>query len=102
MYKKTFLSTLFAFFTICGNSQTVVWQMPPTDYNQIERISSTLFKVVRNGKIGLINADGTMTISVTATSIKHLLQLTMDTENESPGVSLTMGYTTAIQLSIIH
>ena len=60
MFKKLYFSSLCACFAICGNSQTVVWQMLPTDYNQIERISSTLFKVVRNGKIGLINADGTL------------------------------------------
>ena len=64
MNKKLYFLTLFAFITICGNSQTVVWQMQPTDYNQIERISSTLFKVVRNGKIGLINADGTIVAPV--------------------------------------
>lgn len=64
MFKKLYFSTLFACLAICGNSQTVIWQMQPTDYNQIERISSTLFKVVRNGKIGLINADGTMVAPV--------------------------------------
>ena len=64
MNKKIYLSTLITFLTVCGNSQTVVWQMQPTDYNQIERISNTLFKVVRNGKIGLINADGTIVASV--------------------------------------
>lgn len=43
-----------------GSSQTVAWQMRPTDYSQIERISNHLFKAVRNGKIGLINSDGTV------------------------------------------
>lgn len=60
MIKKLYFSTLFVCFAMCGNSQTVIWQMRPTDYNKIERINSNLFKVVRNGKIGLINADGTM------------------------------------------
>ena len=64
MNKKIYLSTLFVFLTISGNSQTVVWQMQPSDYNQVERISSTLFKVERNGKIGLINADGTIVAPV--------------------------------------
>lgn len=64
MFKKFYFSTLFVCITICGNGQTVVWQMLPTDYNQIERISSTLFKVARNGKIGLINADGTIVAPV--------------------------------------
>ena len=39
-------------------AQTVVWQMPPTkNYSSIERISNNLFKVVRDGKIGLIKTD---------------------------------------------
>lgn len=90
MYKKTFLSTLFAFFTICGNSQTVVWQMPPTDYNQIERISSTLFKVVRNGKIGLINADGTMVAPVVNDNISDCYEhKALITSNDGHGERIT-------------
>ena len=45
-------------------AQTVVWQMKPTDYNSIERINDNLYKVVRNGKIGLINADGSIVADV--------------------------------------
>lgn len=41
-------------------AQTVVWQMEPSDYSSIERISRNLLKVVRNGKIGLINTDGSV------------------------------------------
>ena len=90
MYKKTVLSTLFAFFTICGNCQTVVWQMPPTDYNQIERISSTLFKVVRNGKIGLINADGTMVAPVVNDNISDCYEhKALITSNDGHGERIT-------------
>lgn len=90
VYKKTVLSTLFAFFTICGNSQTVVWQMPPTDYNQIERISSTLFKVVRNGKIGLINADGTMVAPVVNDNISDCYEhKALITSNDGHGERIT-------------
>ena len=42
------------------HSQTVVWKMRPSDYNDITRINNNLYKVTRNGKIGLINADGTI------------------------------------------
>lgn len=55
------------YFSLCYlsvDAQTVVWQMQPTDYNSIERINFNLFKVVRNGKIGLINADGTVVADV--------------------------------------
>lgn len=64
MYKRLFLSPILASIVLYSSSQTVVWQMQPTDYNQIERISGTLFKVVRNGKIGLINSDGTVVAPV--------------------------------------
>ncbi len=64
MYKRLFLSSILASIVLYSSSQTVIWQMAPTDYNQIERISSTLFKVVRNGKIGLINSDGTVVAPV--------------------------------------
>lgn len=60
MCRKFFFTSVFACLTILGWGQTVVWQMEPSDYSQIERIGNSLFKVVRNGKIGLINADGTM------------------------------------------
>ena len=60
MNKKLIFLMLFAPFSKSVNSQTVVWQMQPQGYNQIERIGMNLFKVVRNGKIGLINADGTI------------------------------------------
>ena len=55
-------------------AQTVAWQMRPTDYNRIERISSNLFKVVRNGKIGLINADGTVITSATNDDISDFYE----------------------------
>ena len=64
MYKKIVLSSILASIVLYSSSQTVVWQMQPTDYNQIERISSTLFKVVRNGKLGLINSDGSVVAPV--------------------------------------
>lgn len=90
MNKKLYLSTLFAFLTICGNSQTVVWQMQPTDYNQIERISSTLFKVERNGKIGIINADGTIVAPVVNDNISDCYEhKALITSNDGHGERIT-------------
>lgn len=43
-----------------ATAQTVVWQMKPSEYNDITRINSNLYKVSRNGKIGLISADGSI------------------------------------------
>lgn len=90
MIKKLYFSTLFACFTICGNCQTVVWQMPPTDYNQIERISSTLFKVVHNGKIGLVNADGTMVAPIVNDNISDCYEhKALITSNDGHGERIT-------------
>lgn len=43
-----------------GEAQTVVWQLPLSNYDEITRIYPNLYRVSRNGKIGLINADGTV------------------------------------------
>lgn len=59
MCKKLFFLSVLSCTFISGKCQTVVWQMQPTNYNQIERISSNLFMVTRNGKIGLVTVDGT-------------------------------------------
>lgn len=60
MIKKISITSIFFTIASIGCGQTVVWQMRPSDFNQVERISSRLFKVVRNGKIGLVNSDGTI------------------------------------------
>lgn len=39
-------------------AQTVVWEMQPSDYSKICHINSDLYTVVKNGKIGLIRANG--------------------------------------------
>lgn len=44
-------------------AQTAVWQMRPTDYSEITLINTDLYKVVKNGKIGLIRSDGTIVVS---------------------------------------
>ena len=57
---RRIVSSIFLLCTLCVGAQTVVWQMQPSDYNSIERINNNLYKVVRNGKMGLINSDGTV------------------------------------------
>lgn len=90
MNKKLYISTLFACLAVCGNSQTVVWQMHPTDYTGIDRISNTLFKVVRNGKIGLINADGTMVAPVVNDNISDCYaHKAIMTSNDGHGERIT-------------
>lgn len=49
----------------CGiSAQTVVWQMAPSDYSGITRISDKLFKVTKNGKFGLATSDGTIVADI--------------------------------------
>lgn len=64
MYKRKIFVIVIICLSIATWGQTVVWQMRPSDYNQIERINSNLFKVTHNGKIGLINADGSLVAPV--------------------------------------
>lgn len=54
------LGSIFCFHNI--SAQTVIWQMKPSDYEEVVRINENLYKVVRNGKIGLINSDGTKSL----------------------------------------
>lgn len=90
MYKKLFFSSVLACIAVIGKSQTVVWQMQPTDYSQIGRISSTLFKVERNGKIGLINADGTMVAPVVNDNISDFYEhKALITSNDGHGERIT-------------
>lgn len=58
--RKLLVVAFLLLCNLCIDAQTVVWQMQPSEFNSIERINNNLYKVVRNGKIGLINADGTI------------------------------------------
>lgn len=58
MGKKLFLGVISCVFTLVLQGQTVVWQMKPSDYNEMVRLGSNLLKVSRNNKIGLANTDG--------------------------------------------
>lgn len=49
---------ILSFSVHIATAQTVVWQMRPSDFSEICLVNSNLYKVVRNGKIGLIHSDG--------------------------------------------
>lgn len=90
MCNRFFLFPIFLTIIKYGYCQTVVWQMQPTDYNQIERVSSTLFKVVRNGKIGLINADGTIAAPIVNDNISDCYEhKAIITSNDGHGERIT-------------
>lgn len=54
---------------LATTAQTAVWQLRPTDYNEITLINTNLYKVQSNGKIGLIHADGTVVAPATNDNI---------------------------------
>lgn len=58
--RKIYSLLFVLLFSAIVKAQTVVWQMPLSDYDTVERINKSLFKVTRNGKIGLINSDGSL------------------------------------------
>ena len=60
------LSGLIA-FQACA--QGFVWEMPPSDFSNIERLTKGLFKVERNGKIGVVKPDGTPVVDVVCSEI---------------------------------
>lgn len=60
MYRNALLFVAIVLSTISGWSQTVVWQMPLSDYEEITRISENLYMAMRNGKIGMIHSDGSI------------------------------------------
>lgn len=62
--KKKLLLIAFCFSFHFAIAQTAVWQLHPTDYSDISIISNNLYKVIRNGKIGLIHSDGTIVASI--------------------------------------
>lgn len=62
--KAYFLLIAFCVSLQFAEAQTAVWQLHPTDYSEITIINNNLYKVFRNGKIGLIHSDGTIVTSV--------------------------------------
>lgn len=90
MNKKVALCMIFGCMAIAAQCQTVVWQMNPTNYNEIIRLNSNLFKVTRNGKVGLINSDGTIVSPVENDNIsdcyEHMALLTV---NDGHGERIT-------------
>lgn len=67
--KQTFIATtltnrliltvlLLTSLIAVSHAQTVTWELRPGDYSEITYIQKNLFKVVKNGKVGLIRANG--------------------------------------------
>ena len=69
MRKFLFLSIIFCCILYPVQAQTVVWQIQPSEYNDIVRLGSNLLMVSHNGKIGLINMDGSIVSPIINESI---------------------------------
>lgn len=74
MNKRIIFSIVFICMVVATFGQTVVWQMRPSDYSQIERIGNNMFKVTRNGKIGIINSDGSLVAPVINDNVSDLYE----------------------------
>lgn len=55
---------LLSMLPVLAWGQTIVWQLPPTDYDNIEPFGAQLYKVSRQNRVGLISADGIQVIPV--------------------------------------
>lgn len=58
--RKVILALMSALYSFSVVAQTVVWQMKPSNYSEITRMGHDLYKVVKNGKIGIIHANGSV------------------------------------------
>lgn len=51
------------------SAQTFIWTMTPRDYSEINRITKGLYQFVKNDKIGVVKADGTIVVDAVCTEI---------------------------------
>ncbi len=51
------------------SAQTFIWSMSPRDYSEINRITKGLYQFVKNGKVGVVKADGTIVVDAVCTEI---------------------------------
>ncbi len=91
---RYFLLAAFACLALTCKGQTVVWQLMPTDYHDIVRLKSDLFKVTRNGKVGLIRSDGTVVAPIENDQIGDFYERkALVTRNDGKGERIS-GYLT--------
>ena len=60
--KKTVFMALLMCCALSIGAQTAMWQLAPTDYDEITRVGKNLYLVKHSGKIGLIRSDGSAVI----------------------------------------
>lgn len=58
-FRCAFLGLTMALAALAAGAQTVAWSIRPSNFTDITKIGDDLYKVTRNGKIGLVYSDGT-------------------------------------------
>lgn len=72
--KKKILIILLSSVIQIVQAQTVVWEMQPCDYSKITLINEDLYKVERNGKIGLVHSNGSIVADVVNDNISSFYE----------------------------
>ena len=58
--KKSFFAFILTMACLSIKAQTIVWEMPLSQYDKIEYWGNNLWLATKNGKIGLIQSNGTI------------------------------------------
>lgn len=84
---------VLAFFLPASlTAQTVGWQLKPADYTDIARFGNNLYQVVKDGRIGIIHADGTIVVPVAADNISRFYEnVALVTVEEAEGKQCILG-----------
>lgn len=85
--KKTFFTyILLSFVCLSTIAQTIVWQMPLSQYDNLEYWGMNLWLASKNGKIGLIKADGSIVVPIENSNISDFYEhKALLTTNDSHG-----------------
>ena len=94
-HKFPWLSVIIFFIPLLSYAQSIIWQLPPTDYDNIEPFGEQLYQVSQKGKIGLIKADGTQVIPVEYEEITKFYEDKALVLRNEQGKTLIGGYLTS-------
>lgn len=56
------LVLLLSFIPLVANSQSIIWQLKPSDYTSITRFGPNLYQVTKGGRKGLIQSNGDVVV----------------------------------------
>ena len=91
------LTVLFSLLSLSMAAQSIVWQLKPGDYSEIVRFGPDLYKVSKNGEIGLIRSNGTEVVPLGCDRIMDFYEgraLVLGKATDKEGFPLILGYLT--------